>query len=229
MLMPLGMLKEVMSIIGYSKRNSYFSIIKMESRYHLSNGTYPKSHKSRNKKTIKMKKAIILLVIAFISFSVYSQSKDKELSNAEVFSAKAGALMQKEFVDIGNLKKCKIQVVYFTDLISNTKQSALRFEYEVASTYSSDTKMATLDPDEVDGLMKSIKLMQDKIIPTNPINYTEVYYRTRGGFEGGCFKSKDSWSTYLKLQKFDSKSYVFLNIDDLATLYTYLEQAKLKL
>lgn len=178
-----------------------------------------------------MKKLIYSIIIAFISLSIYAQTqtKEKELSNAEVFSAKSGVLMQKEFVEIGTLKRCKIQVVYFTDLISNTKQSALKFEYEVATTYSTDTKAATLDPDEVDGLMKSIKLMQEKVFPTTPTNYTEVYYRSRGGFEGGCFTSKGTWSTYLKLEKFDGKSYVWLNIEDLTTLYTYLEQAKSKL
>ena len=178
-----------------------------------------------------MKKLIYSFLITFLCIGLNAQTpvKEKELSNAEVFSAKAGTLMQKEFVEIGTLKKCKIQVVYFTDLISNTKQSALKFEYEVASTYSTDTKAATLDPDEVDGLMKSIKLMQEKVFPTTPTNYTEIYYRSRGGFEGGCFTSKGTWSTYLKLEKFDGKSYVWLNIEDLSTLYSYLEQAKIKL
>lgn len=176
-----------------------------------------------------MKKSIYLFIITLLCMSLSAQTKEKELSNAEVFSAKAGTLMQKEFVEIGTLKKCKIQVVYFTDLISNTKQSALKFEYDYVSSYTTDTKAALLDPDEVDGLMKSIKVMQDKVIPNIPVNYTEVYYRSRGGFEGGCFTSKGTWSTYLKLEKFDGKSYVFLNIDDLTTLYTYLEQAKSKL
>ncbi|MDD3685149.1 MAG: hypothetical protein PHE56_00145 [Bacteroidales bacterium] len=178
-----------------------------------------------------MKKIIysFLLTLLCIGLNAQTSTKEKELSNAEVFSAKAGTLMQKEFIEIGTLKKCKIQVVYFTDLISSTKQSALKFEYEYVSSYTTDTKAALLDPDEVDGLMKSIKLMQDKVFPTTPTNYTEVYYRSRGGFEGGCFTSKGTWSTYLKLEKFDGKSYVWLNIEDLSTLYTYLEQAKLKL
>ena len=175
-----------------------------------------------------MKKIIysFLITLLCIGLNAQTPAKDKELSNAEVFSAKAGALMQKEFIEIGTLKKCKIQVVYFTDLISSTKQSALKFEYEYVSSYSTDTKAALLDPDEVTGLMKSIKLMQDKVFPTTPTNYTEVNYRSRGGFEGGCFTSKGTWSTYLKLEKFDSKSYVWLNIEDLITLYTYLERAK---
>ncbi len=178
-----------------------------------------------------MKKLIYSVLVLFLCFSANAQdqTKEKELSNAEVFSAKAGTLMQKEFVDVGVLKKCKIMVVYFTDLISNNKQSALKFEYEYVSSYSNDTKAALLDPDEVDGLMKSIKIMQDKVFPTAPTNYTEVYYQSRGGFEGGCFMSKNTWSTYLKLEKYDDKSFVWLNIDDLATLYTYLEQAKAKL
>ena len=176
-----------------------------------------------------MKKVIITLSIGFICLFANAQTKEKDLSNAEVFSAKSGTLMQKEFVDIGTLKKCEIKVIYFTDLISNTKQSALKFEYEVASSYSTDTKAAILDPDEIDGLMKSIKLMQEKVIPTTPTNYTEVSYRSRGGFEAGCFTSKGTWSTYLKLEKYDSKSYVWLTIEDLATLYTYLEQSKAKL
>lgn len=134
--------------------------------------------------------------------------------------------MQREFIGIGVLKKCEIKVVYFTDLISNTKKAALKFEYEYVSRYTSDTKAAFLDPDEVDGLMKSIKIMQERLFPSTPKNYTEVYYRSRAGFEAGCFTDKNTWSTYLKLEKYDSKSYIFLDTDDLVTLYTYLEKAK---
>lgn len=175
-----------------------------------------------------MKKSIFTLLLIFTWCVGNSQTKDKELSNAEAFSAKVGTLMQMEFVDIGTLKGCKIQVVYFTDLISKTKQSALKFEY--SSSYSAGTKAAILDPDEVDGYMKSIKIMQEKIIATTPINYTEINYRSRGGFEGGCYFSEKKWGMYLKLEKFDMKSYVpTLSVEDLPTLYTFLEQAKAKL
>jgi hypothetical protein len=162
---------------------------------------------------------------------IYAQTttKEKELSNAETFSAQSGTLIQKEVVEIGTLKKAKVQVIYYTDLISNTKKSALKFEIDVVSSYSTDTKIAVLDVDEIDGLMKSIKLMQDKVMVTVPSNYTEVYYRSRGGFEGGCFVSKGAWSSYLKLEKFDGKSYVWLEAGDLNTLYELLVQAKAKM
>lgn len=159
----------------------------------------------------------------------FAQTKEQELSNAEKFSAKAGALIQKEFVEIGSIKDAKIKVIYFTDLITNTKQSALKFEYESVGKYSSNTKAAVLDEDEVDGLIKSIKIIQDKVFPTTATNYTEVSFKSRGGFDAGCFWSKGTWSTYLKLEKYDKDSYVFLGKDDFPTLLGLLEQAKTKL
>ncbi len=41
--------------------------------------------------------------------------------------------------------------------------------------------------------------------------------------------SKETWSTYLKLEKYDKDSYVFLGKDDFPTLLELLEQAKKKL
>ena len=177
------------------------------------------------------KNLIIIATACMFSLQIHAQApaKEKEQSNAEAFSAKAGTLMQKEYIEIGTLKKSKVQVLYYTDLISNIKKSALKFEIDVVTSYATDTKVAILDVDEIDGLMKSIKLMQDKVIPTIPASYTEVYYRSRGGFEGGCFTSKGAWSCYLKLEKFDGKSYVWLESADLSTLYGLLEQAKAKM
>ena len=54
------------------------------------------------------------------------------------------------------------------------KKSAFKFELELASSYSTDTKVAVLDVDEIDGLMKSIKLMQCKVMVIFQTNYTEV-------------------------------------------------------
>jgi hypothetical protein len=171
-------------------------------------------------------KDLTLLALLTTSVIAFSQTTPQELSNADKFSAKAGTLIQKEFVEIGMVGKAKIKVIYYTDLISNETVSAVRFEYEVASTYGSDTKIASLDGDEIDGLIKSIKLIQEKVFASTPTNYTEVTYKSRGGFEAGCYWSKNDWVTYLKLEKFDGKSYVFLKKEDFATMLSLLEKAK---
>jgi hypothetical protein len=177
-----------------------------------------------------MKKMITVLLISIVGINGFAQqTNEKELSNAEQFSAKSGTLIQKVFYTIGTIKKCELQVIEYTDLISNAKQKALKLSYDVVSSYSTDTKTAVLDTDEIDGLMKSIKLMQEKVMLTVPTEYTEVSFKSRGGFEAGCFVSKGAWSSYLKLEKYDGKSYVWIDKDDLTTFYDLLSQAKVKM
>lgn len=172
---------------------------------------------------------LALIIACFLTLAQQPKTKEQETSNAEKFSERSGSLIQKAFIDIGDLKKCELKVIHYTDLVSNQKTSALKFEYDYKSTYSSDTKAAVLDADEIDGLIKSIRIIQDKIFPSTPTNYTEVSFRSRSGFEAGCYSKKDSWSAYIKLERFDSNSYVFIEKEDLTKLLTLLEQAKAKL
>ena len=178
-----------------------------------------------------MKYFVIALTLIFIAKNSFSQINEdmKSISNAEKFSAKAGLLIKKEFIDIGAINKAEIKVVHYTDLISNETISSVRFEMETASSYSSDTKIATLDSDEVKGLINSIKMMQENVFFSTPNNYTEVSYKSRGGFEAGCYWSKDDWKPYLKLEKFDGKSYVFMEQKDFPKLSSLLQEAQNKM
>lgn len=181
-----------------------------------------------------MKKLLFFLLFAGTYYTAQSQvSKAKEVaetqSNAEKFSEKSGTLIQRQFIDVGKIGETSIQVAVFTDLISGTKTSAVRFEKEAYSSYSSDTKVALLDADELDGLIKSLKIIQEKVFPTTPADYTEVNFASRSGFSAGCFYSKNKWSSYMKLEKYDSKSYEWLNAEDIPKLLSLLEQAKSKI
>ncbi|MBL6447970.1 hypothetical protein JMN32_16760 [Fulvivirga sp. 29W222] len=170
----------------------------------------------------------LFILIPLLAFKIsYGQIENKhEVSNAEKFSAKAGTLIQKEFIDVSRINKADVKVVRYTDLVSDESISAVRFEYEVVGSYSADTKVASLDADEIDGLLKSIKMMQQKVLSSTPINYTEVIYKSRGGFEAGCYWNKGTWSTYLKLMQNDGKSYLFLKKDDFPELVTLLEKVR---
>jgi hypothetical protein len=172
---------------------------------------------------------LTLLIAGFATFAQQTKNKEQQTSNAEKFSERSGSLIQKEFIDIGDIKKCELKVIHYTDLVSSQKTSALKFEYEYKSSYSSDTKAAVLDADEIDGLIKSIKIIQEKIFPSSATNYTEVSFRSRSDFEAGCYSKKDSWSAYMKLEKFDSNSFVFMDKDDLIKLLVLLEKTKAQL
>jgi hypothetical protein len=176
-----------------------------------------------------------LSVILAFAISVFGQvvakpTPEKEQSKIEAFSARSGSLMQRQFIKLGDLQGgVNIQIYRLTDLLSKTTISGVRFEYEVKSSYSTDTKIAVLDADEVDGLIKSIEALQTTIFPTTPDTYTEITYRSRGGFEAGAYFADAKWKTYLKLEKYDSKSIVFMRIEDLTELLAILKQAKVKL
>lgn len=173
--------------------------------------------------------AILLTQTAIALSQTQTKEKAKEQSNVEIFSNRAGTLIQKEFENIGSVKKCEIQIAKFTDIITGQKSNGVRFEYEYKSSYSSDTKLAFLDVDEIDGLIKSIKLIQSKVFVTTPTNYTEVSFKSRSGFEAGCFTSKGTWSTYMKIEKNDNNSFVFMDKENLESLLILLERTKGKL
>ena len=52
-----------------------------------------------------------------------------------------------------------------------------------SSSSSSRTASVTIDPDEIEALIKSIRVVQEKILPSSPGNYTEVIFKSRAGFE----------------------------------------------
>lgn len=68
-----------------------------------------------------MKKILLLTLLTVITLNSTAQinTKVKDQSNAEIFSAKSGTLMQKEFLTLSNIKNCKIDVLHFTDLITS--------------------------------------------------------------------------------------------------------------
>ena len=173
-------------------------------------------------------KIFVSLIFLFLSSVSFSQTDAKKgQSKADEFSSKAGRLVKKEYTDIDNFKSCAFKIETITDLVTNEKISALRIEKEVSGTYTTTTKIAMLDVDEIDGFLKSLKIIKD-LLSTLPSVYTEIIFTCRGGFESGAYYDveKAKWSIYLKLEEFDSDSYVFMKSDDLDLLITVVEKAK---
>jgi len=48
-------------------------------------------------------------------------------------------------------------------------------------------------------------------VPKPAEHYTEVYFRSRNGLNAGSFFDVDEkdWSSFLKVEKFDGRSYMF--------------------
>ena len=176
---------------------------------------------------------ILIGVCFLISLSTVARAQTqtvaREQSNIEKFSAKSGTLIEKQFVDIGNIREVKVQLLTITDMIVGSKASGVRMEYVASSRYTSDTKVTFLDSDEVDGLIKSINILKSRVLNSTRDNYTEIVFRSRSGFEEGGYFSEGKWTTFVKLERFDKDSYVFMKPDDFDTLLALLQQAKPRL
>lgn len=152
------------------------------------------------------------------------------LSRAEGFSRKAGTLLEKSFETVGFVKGVEVQVYTIKDWMTDAVVKAVRIETEIAGQYTSTSRISVLDADEIDGLVKSVKIMQEKVFPGARNLYSEVRFKSRGGFEVGAFydTKKKSWSAYLDFGKV-GKSTVFLSVEELATFSFFLEESKKKM
>lgn len=179
---------------------------------------------------MKLMPIMFLVLASVLVANGQIATPQKTLSNIEQFTAKSGRLLQKEFIDVGTVQRVKVQLFLVTDLMDNSVIKGARFEAYVYSAGGGDTKVGVLDADEVDGLIKSLIAMNSSVFTTSKSSYTEVIYQSRGGFEAGAYWSDSKWKTVLKLEKYDSRSRIFMEPKDFETLLTVLQelQARLK-
>lgn len=176
-------------------------------------------------------KKFLLILITFLSANLtlgQTNNKENELTIAEKFSLQPGTIIQKEFIDLGKVKSedawgtFSIYVVIYTDLVTNNSYTAVIFEN------ISRNLRAILDSDEIDELIMSIKMLQEKVFLKIPTNYTEVDYSSRSGFNVGCYWKKETstWDPYIKFDKSDDDTYFFIDQEYLVGFLGKLEEAK---
>ena len=178
---------------------------------------------------MNMKKIVLALLAILLSTITIAQDQkiNSNKSNAEIFSSKSGTLIEKTFQDIGKYNKIKLQVEKFTDMISGTSIKALRIE-ELGG-FNTAIRNASLDVDEVDGLIKSIRIINNEVLDVIPKNYTEVTFYSRSGLKAGCFLYRNKWNIYIQLNKHDLQSTIRLKRSGILQLLELLENAKSQL
>ena len=177
-----------------------------------------------------MKQLAFVFMAALLPLGSLGQPAPKEqhLSLAEQFGAQVGTLVERQLVAVGSVKRIEVKVLLLKDLISGITKSALQLEYDYASSYSQETKVANLDADEIDGLIKSIKELQTNVFSTTRKIYTEVTYRSRTGFEivANFVLEQAKWVASTQLLSSDDNSRVSLTEEDLGAMLALIEKAK---
>lgn len=181
-----------------------------------------------------MKNRYILPLVLFVlgspaSGQVAPKVGEKEQSKIEQFSSRSGSIIEKQFVRVGSNKGVDVEIYRVTDLVTKSTLSGVRLSYTAVSSYSSDEKTAALDADEVDGLIKTIELLKSNVFTSARDSYTEIVFASRGGFSAGAFYSSGKWRAFMKLEKYDSRSSVFMEPQDFEKFLELFQQAKDKL
>lgn len=179
-----------------------------------------------------MKKLILLVFLAIISFPIISQEQ-KEVSKSKSieFSSRAGSLIKMEFYRLGKIKDIEFEVLLLTDVINNDKSACLRIKtigagYTVSST---EEYIGTLDSDEIDACIKSLTFIKDSILNTIPKNYTECQYKSRDDVRMSVYLgSNETWKMAIQTT-YRRSSTAFLKFEDIFMLILKITEAKQKI
>jgi len=142
------------------------------------------------------------------------------------FLARSGTLIEKRFYEVGKINKgLVVSVVKLKDLNKNEGFCFLKLESN--DLIGIKEGKATLDEDEVDGFLKSLKLIKVTILSTRD-TYTEVVYNSRGYFSAGAYyeEKKQRWKAFMQLQNYNNKTFMSLEVETIDALISLVEKAK---
>lgn len=176
-----------------------------------------------------MKKILFMMAVVFLAITANAQSnKEEEVSKSETVRLlqKDGALLRKDFYDIGKVEEVTFQNIVVTDISTGEKTGALRIETSYYSSLGTDTYIGTLDFDELEGCIKSLSYIRDNIITSLPENYTECEYKTKDGVSLGAFirttKKEKTWEIFIKTRSYTARSQEFLKSEKLNEIISLL-------
>lgn len=174
--------------------------------------------------------ALIFVIVSLIP-SIAQDKKEAEQaqSNFDKFTSRSGILFQRQYTDIGKVRGMDIKVLVVTDLLNTkAKSSCVRFEMETGLRVTR-SEITTLDIDEVDGLIASLRYLKSTVFNTTPDRYTEITFRSRGGFEAGAFYARGSWTPYIYVSRYNKDSMFASSMQEFDLLLDHLLKAKPKL
>lgn len=169
-----------------------------------------------------MKKFFFAIYFVFIAQLSFAQQRVDSVweSHFDRFIDSPHTAIRTEQIDHGHVGGCFIQIVTATDLISGKVLTGLHFADKAGNSQN-------LDADEVPSLLATMNLVYSKIIAIAPVNHAIVTFKSRSGFEAGCYtNSKGEWLLFFELRRNDNNTITEMKKEDLAVFIQILEQVK---
>lgn len=178
-----------------------------------------------------MVRFMIVFVLLSIPLSVYTQ---KEESDIEGFSRTTSTIIEKEFTPIAKIKAgkglskriLKLELLKVTDLLKSKSEFAISFSFFEPGTYTyGDEKYGYVDQSDISAFVNFLDLLLNDFTKKTYTNYKEYSFQTNGGFKAGAFCSENTWRYFVKLEKYDSKSQIFMTQIQFDALYRKAKEA----
>lgn len=169
-------------------------------------------------------------LVGVMALMAQEKAKDEipeSKSKAIEFLKADGTFLLKEFYDLPKVKGVDNQVLVMTNIVTGAKVGCLRVETHYRSQYSNDDYIGTLDADELDACIKSLKYIKDTLLPSTPQVYTEAEYKTNDGVKLGAYYARNKWTAFIYTKGYTSRSAEFLGADNIDAFIDVMNQAKM--
>jgi len=153
---------------------------------------------------------------------------EERLTESDKFLKRAGTLIEKRFYYIGKTRAIAFEVIKLKDLNSNDYYSALSLESKDITGLREGK--AVLDEDEVDGFLKTLKLLQS-VVKTQRDTYSEVTYKSRGYFTAGAYydEKRLRWKPFVQLLNYSDKTWIPIDDTVIGEMIVLVENAKIEM
>jgi hypothetical protein len=80
-----------------------------------------------------MRKFVIFCMLFYLPLSYGQNIIEQEQSNAQLFGIKPDVLIEKQYIEIGNVDEIDVKSMLQKNLITGETSNAVRFEYQFAN------------------------------------------------------------------------------------------------
>lgn len=170
----------------------------------------------------------LLLSTCILNAQEEQEKEDDVKSKYSMFSEKSGMLLKHEFYDLGKVEDLSLEAVISTDVKTDTKIAAVRFEnfHFISINAGNIYYVSVLDSEELESCIDALGFMVAVSESKAPEVYTEYNYISVEGIKISLYTDKGSWNAAIQTKRYTDKSWTKIPINKLREIINKLNRAK---
>lgn len=184
-----------------------------------------------------MRPLFLVLIFLVLTISVFAQNDTasrKPQTKIEQMALKEGAVIKKEFHDLGNINGVQVDLLTVTEVNGDQSITLKGVKFSTYSSLGSSSyeRSSYIDADEINGVLKFVDFVRQ--INIMPEVYTEYVYNSKGDFKAATYTAKKfgsnklsgDWVLVVYGDKYYSSSAKYIPQKYINDFYTILTRAK---